>query len=542
MALKAGITKIVLIFDPDAGGEKGTKRFIETLTQYGDHPGLDVAMVLMPEGTDDPDAYVRAFGDLRKGVAEFRKLPQTDLFSWKIRQAIDEGADPIQTCNNTVPLIINQPNDLFRLEMADRLAAATGVPQEFVRREVLRRIDEGEARTEEERHLIATSTARALDKDPRAVDSILAGAVAKIEVIDNRKVGYDPTVVLKHARGVMEKMRLATDVKELVTGYPIFDSLMGGVPKEGVMASIPGAPHHGKSIWLDNLIVRMLQNNPDAQIMMHHVDDASLLRMPRLLGVISGLSSRRIMKAGASMANLGGEQFEEAFLKAEAQMMGWIEEERLILADQSILAADLPSLDHWVKQIRRRHPDKTMIVVGDNFHLFDLPGYEAGENKVREMSKFISAMPARHGLTTMFSMEVPKDVLKPGIRPRYTDAKNTGGISFDSKLNMGIYQDLADYSDSALVWRNPEYMEKVIGPSNEEIWTERAMPIVEIIIDKNKVTGEKKTIYYRLEPMSGQMEECSEAEQFELKITSDSSAAERSKKGSKSYAENRAAF
>ena len=30
-------------------------------------------------GTSDPDAYVRAFGDLRVGVSEFRKLVRTDI-------------------------------------------------------------------------------------------------------------------------------------------------------------------------------------------------------------------------------------------------------------------------------------------------------------------------------------------------------------------------------------------------------------------------------------------------------------------------------
>jgi PAS domain-containing protein len=542
LAVKHGVTKIVLVFDADAGGVVGTKRFIEKLEEFGDHPGLDIAIVIMPAGTDDPDAYVRAFGDLRKGVLEFRKLPQIDLFSWKMKEAVDEGGDPIIICNETVPLIINQPNDLLRLQMADRLAAATGVPQEFVRREVLRRIDEGEAKVDEERHLIAMSASKALAKDPRSIETILSAAAAQLEVIEHRKVGYDPTVVLKHVRNTFEKMEAAVDMNELLTGYHVFDSVMGGIPKEGVMISVPGKPHHGKSIWFDNIIIGVLRNNPNAQVMLHHVDDAALLRMPRLLGVMSGIASRRIMKAGASMAALGGEKFEELYGKAKTELDGWVEGERLILADQSILDSDLTSLDRWVKQIRRRHPDKNMLVIGDNFHLFNLPGFEEGENKVREMSKFISGMPTRHGLTTLFSMEIPKDILKPGVRPRYTDSKNSGGIAFDSKVNMNVYQDLQDFNDSSLTWKSSEYMERIIGPNNEEILAEKSMPIVEVIIDKNKVTGERKTIYYRLEPASGRMEECTEAEQTELSLIASNTAAERNKKGTKSYAENSRAF
>jgi DNA primase len=539
LALANGITKIILIFDADEAGEKGTKRFIDTLSQYGDHPGLEVSMIQMPEGTDDPDSYIRAFGNLRKGVQEFRKLPQTDLFSWKIKESLESGGDPITICNESVPLIINQPNDLFRLEMADRLANATGVPQEFVRREVLRRIDEGESRTQEAIHLIATETARALTKDPKAINSILSAASAKIEVIEHKKVGYDPTVVLKHTQSTMNKMRSDTSTSELTTNYPIFDSIMGGIPKEGAMISMPGKPFHSKSCFIDNLIVRMLENNPDAQIMLHHVDDASLLRLPRILGIMSGVPSRLIMKAGSSILGLNGEKFEEKFNQVEAKLLNWVEQERLILADQSILDSDLTSLDRWVKQIRRKHPDKHMVVIGDNFHLFSMPGYEEGENKVREMSKFISSMATKHGLTTIFTMELSKEVCKPGVRPRYTDSKNSGGIAFDSKVNINIYQELQDFSDSQLTWTSPDYMERIIGPSGEELLVEKTMPIIEVILDKNKITGEKKTIFFKLEPNCGRMEECSEAEQSELKDKVAATAKDKNN-NVKSYGDKRA--
>ena len=93
------------------------------------------------------------------------------------------------------------------------------------------------------------------------------------------------------------------------------------------------------------------------------------------------------------------------------------------------------------KEIRRRNSHGSFVSIGDNFHLFDMPGMEPGEGKVREMSKFISGLPTKHGITTMFTMELPKDILRPGTRPKYTDSKNSGGIAFDSKVNMNVYQE-----------------------------------------------------------------------------------------------------
>lgn len=544
LALANGITKIVLVYDPDKGGKEGTERFVKMLEEFGGHPGLEVEIVVMPEGTDDPDAYVRAFGDLKQGVAEFRKLQRTDLFTWKLKRAIEEGADPITIANENIPLIVNVENNMFRLQRADRLAEATGLPKEFIHRELLRLVDSNEMKAEEERASIAQQTIKSLQQNPKAMDSILATAASRLESIAESRLGYDPQVNLRSYRATIDKMENSTDMFELVTGNPIFDSLMGGIPKEGVMLSVPGKPHHGKSIFMDNLIIGLLENNPNLQIFLHHVDDAALLRVPRLLGVLSGLSSRSISKAGASLLTVPSAEFEERYRKAEDKMTRWIEDERLILADQSVLVNSLSAHERWIKEIRRRNPSGNFLSIGDNFHLFDMPGMEPGEGKVREMSKFISTMPTKLGITTMFSMEIPKDVLKPGTRPKYTDSKNSGGIAFDSKVNMNVYQELQDLGDeSVLSWMSPDHLQQITTPDGTTSMLEKTLPIVEVIIDKNKVTGEKRTIFYRLEPMSGRMEECSEIEQTTMQTKLEASKNERKASANKkSYAENKRMF
>jgi DNA primase len=524
MAISYGITKVVLVFDPDKAGKEGTEKFIATLEKFGGRPGLEVEIVAMP-GTSDPDAYVRAFGaDLKVGVAEFRKLPRIDLMTWKLKKLIQEGADPYVIVNETLPLIVNVENNIERLQRADRLAAATGLPEAFLQRELLRLLDANESKSEEERNAIVQQTAKALQQNPMNADLILANAQTKLENVAGSRVGYDPRINLKAAQLTFEKLEAATDMFELVTGFPIFDSLMGGIPKEGVMMSLPGKPHHGKSIYLDNLVVGVLRNNPNAQVFLHHVDDAALLRIPRLLGVMSGLSSRDIQKAGAALETLGP-AFETRFREAQDEFLGWVSEERLILADQSALINDLAAHERWIKEIRLRHPKRHLIAMGDNFHLFDMPGDLADEAKVRQMSKFIAGLPVKHGITTMFTMELPKEILRPGVRPKYTDSKGSGGIAFDSKVNMGVYQELQDLgADSTLIWHSPDHMEQITAPDSTTAYREKDLPIVEIIVDKNKATGLKKVIFFRLEPMSGRMEECSTSEQFALQAALEEAA------------------
>ena len=541
MILAHGITKVVIVFDPDKAGKEGTARFVKMLEEFGGHPGLEVEIVAMP-GTSDPDEYVRAFGDLRTGVGEFRKLTRTDLFAWKLRQEIEEGADQYDIASRTIPLIVNIEDNIERLRKADRLAEATGLPRDFVHRELLRQLDGNEMKIEEELAAIAQQTIKALQQNPKGMDSILATAGARRDAVMGTRAGYDPQANRRAYRTTIDKMEASTDMFELVTGNPIFDGLMGGIPKEGVMMSLPGKPHHGKSIWLDNLIVSMLRLNPNLQVMLHHVDDAALLRIPRILGVMSGLPSRLIAKAGASIAGQFGEEFEERYRKAEAELDGWVTNERLIMADQSVLVNSLTAHERWIKEIRRRNGGN-LVSIGDNFHLFDMPGMEPGEGKVRAMSQFIANLPTKYGITTMFTMELPKDILKPGQRPKYTDSKNSGGIAFDSKVNMNIYQELQDLpEDTVLTWSSPKYMDQIVTPDGTPAVVERKMPIVEVNIDKNKQTGEKKTIFYRLEPMSGGMEECSPAEQTNLAAQLEVSKQTRKAAARSSFAENKRSF
>ncbi|WP_263383600.1 hypothetical protein [Granulicella arctica] len=428
---------------------------------------------------------------------------------------------PTTLCLDTLdnfPEVIEEVTD--PITIADGNIEATSLPTEFIHRELLRLIDSNEMEAEEERTAIAQQTAKALAQNPKAMDSILATAASRLSAVAGSRVGYDPQVNWKSYRATVDKMEAATDMPELVTGFPVFDSLMGGIPKEAVMGSMPGKPHHGKSIVIDNLIVGMLENNPDLTVFLHHVDDAALMRIPRILGVMSGLSSRSISKAGASLLGPMAAEFEERYRKAEEKLNRWIEEERLVLADQSVLVNTLPAHEQWIRDIRRRNSKGHFVSVGDNFHLFDLPGMDPGEGKVREMSRFISTLPTKHGITTLFTMELPKENLRAGVRPKYTDAKNSGGISFDSKLNIGVYQELQDLGDECVLsWTSSNHMDQVTNPDGTTSMKEKKLPIVEMIIDKNKVTGEKKTIFYRLEPMSGRMEECSEMEQTTMAMS-----------------------
>jgi hypothetical protein len=72
-------------------------------------------------------------------------------------------------------------------------------------------------------------------------------------------------------------------------------------------------------------------------------------------------------------------------------------------------------------------------------------------------------------------------------------------------------------------------METVTNPDGVQARVAIRKPIIEVIIDKNKITGTKGTIFYRLEDKSGQMIECSDREQQQYRTRLVEAAATRDK-------------
>ena len=107
------IKHLIFTLDADEAGKKGTESFVKLLEEkLGGHPGLKVEIRVMPDGSDDPDRFIRTCG-----IQAFRELPKEELFSWRIKKAVENGEDPVLVANDAVALILNEPNMLFRREM-----------------------------------------------------------------------------------------------------------------------------------------------------------------------------------------------------------------------------------------------------------------------------------------------------------------------------------------------------------------------------------------------------------------------------------------
>ena len=516
LILGLGIKHIVFVLDADDAGEAGTDRFVKLLEEcVGGHIGLRVELIAMPAGTDDPDHYIRKMG----GLKAFRALDKIDIFGWSLHKAVKNGEDPTTLAERMVPLIVNEQSNFVRLRKAEQLSKATGISPDVVWREVTRLVDSELSQINEEKTLIAQQAAKQLQMNPLAADTILATTIEKIEKVQSRKNGYSVANTVNYLNEIKHIQEQDTHMVELVTGWPLFDKWVGGIPRSECFVTVPGKMNQGKSSLLANLAWRLIDNNKDTMVLYHTIDDSMPIFLPRIWAskfqefqfdpYISGDNDHKtgwysndFKKAGFSLENF------PAFGEVYNQAMNWtqekIENELFIPEDISTLAPTLPALENRIKALRQKFPERKLVVVGDNFHLYDLPGSQDGEAKTRHMSMFVKGLANKYHCTIIMTMELPKTSLMPGVRPRVRNIKGTGGISYDSSLNIGVYNDIKDFGDSAqLVEIDHDHYDPSTGAKPYR------RPVLELVFDKSKINSFDGMIYFDFEPRSGCMTECS---------------------------------
>lgn len=530
LILKSDIKDIIVVLDGDNAGEDGTQRLMNMLeNELGDRPGLRIHVVCMPAGSDDPDLFIRTHG--RKA---FEDLERMDAFDWKVKQDLVAGLDPADVCDHGISLIVNESNNILRYKKACQLAKHTGIDESAVWREVLERVDQDQSKIRTERLLMVNKLAKDLAKNPTGVVSILREAQHSLDQLEKQGKGFQRKAITDYTDLLMDEYTKNSSKMELATGWPIFDDRLSGIPCGDSFITLPGKMNQGKTSLLANLQVRLLDNNDDIIVFAHSLDDALGWYIPRLFGVKYGFPSTWFRKYGwygvdkrttklediteLDVVGGAGITFEDAFRKAKDWLRTQINEERLVLADASVLPGTMPAFESWVKSIRSRHPHDRLVCCGDNFHIYDLPGVEDGERKVRQMSQYIKRLANEVHATIIMTMELPKESLRPGLRPRVGNIKGTSGVAYDSNLNIGVYNDMKDFpSEPKLVWYNSKQPSMTAVGLDGQQTIGKQSPIMELVFDKVK-TGSSfcGSLFYKFDPDSGVLNEYGEAEHINI--------------------------
>jgi hypothetical protein len=186
-------------------------------------------------------------------------------------------------------------------------------------------------------------------------------------------------------------------------------------------------------------------------------------------------------------------------------------EQRLVVADTSMLARDLGAFAIWLKDLRRQFPDRPIIGFADNFHHYDIRsgGPSEGEGRLQYIARYAKDLAIKYRCTLVMTMELPKESLKPGVRPRISTIKGSASMAYEASANIGVYNDMKDFgTKSVLTWEDKKDQEVVEGPTGEKITRPKIKPIIELVFDKSKIyRGFDGVIYYKLDPATGRYDE-----------------------------------
>ena len=244
MILDFGIDHVVCNLDADEAGEKGVDRFVKVVKERA-QVGLKVQILELPAGADDPDRFIR-----QHGLAAFLDVQPSDVFAWELKRSIAAGEDPDKAFDRIVPLITSESHSLKRQRMAESLSAATGISSEVIWAEVQRMVDQEAGRINAEMCMVASRTAKMLERTPDKLQAILFDSTKAVERINVMRQGYDLGRLLKYVDDIMDDAEAHTANGELKLGWPLFDTTFGGIPESDAFISIPGKPSGGKALAL----------------------------------------------------------------------------------------------------------------------------------------------------------------------------------------------------------------------------------------------------------------------------------------------------
>ena len=485
-AKRKGFDHLNLVYDCDEAGQKAAR---DNLAKFQSVEGVLLTVMFLDFGElastiedkdRDPDGFIRLLGP-----EKYRELAPVTAFEWSLwDQTQKEGYDPYAVANAMVPLLVQERNRIQRSQMIAVLCQRLGVTEEDVRKEIERRedaqIDEAVenlqkqlSRTRDSRERLKLVQAASSQLGPIAVDAgdtsfretltAMGAAFERFEIPKSQLLGYD-------------------------TGIKILNEVLDGIPKNGSMIGVAGAPNCGKSAFCTTVASRLLVYNPDQVTVVFHVmDDPREVAIAKLMAALSGLPIQTVMRYKTAIAPY--EHAKARYDQAKAFLTQQVAAGNLLIKGQEF-GISTKAADDLLKYAA----DKTgrcPVYVGDSLH--SIVDGEADDERIA--TKRVVQWAQRVADTGMATMLFTIEVNKQGMtgRPRYKDVAETAKIGFAFKAIGMVYNELHDKGDGAGVfWECPSID---IETGVESI---RRRPVMEIYWEKNKINDRKESTWWKL--------------------------------------------
>lgn len=242
-----------------------------------------------------------------------------------------------------------------------------------------------------------------------------------------------------------------------------------------------------------NLAWYLAETNDDVMTVIFTIDDSKKELVPRLVtfdiacrtyannrDLFDLVQINKVAQPFLFEDNVEYDAIEEERENSWKRLVKLTQENRLVIKDSED-GKSVDFINSTLKTLSEKYPEKRLIAFVDNFHLIEVPGYEDGRAKYKNLSHDLKHMCTKYGCTLVSTAEYTK--LPPGQKPTNNNLAETVALEYDANAILHLYSELHSVRESS---------NKYFWGANGEQYA-----IIEQDFGKNKINSFKGTVYYK---------------------------------------------
>jgi hypothetical protein len=487
-------TNLVMDGDPTGmlrmlGGYDNSGKYHEGYVEkFKGQEGLHITIMPLtyapevPSKERDVDYFLRAFPTLEEGLKAFMAHQPISAFDWMLEKRVQEQVEPRVIVREMVHYIVNERSQVDRGVLCKTLSDRLSLLESDVRAEVDRianqKFDE-----------ICESTAAKIKRATSTENRIRALKEGQ-EAIEAAKASgedllYDPSESMDFIVTTIEEFKdTEKGVLGWKTGWMLVDQGFGGIPKSEQVLFFAGMANTGKSTTVLNLTTNILGHNDEPSVVFFSFDDPRKTSQAKLLAILSSLPIQWVVQPQQYIFPY--EDLNARYLEAVEQMKEWAESGRLVLKGVEI--GNNPMGMERVIRTTQERLGRPVVVMVDSFHNIGGMG-ESERINFKRAADWCQKAADILETTIVCTAECTKAASESG-RARMKDIIETQKVEYAGKIIGMVHNEM-----------------HVSRGKTKMNWNDEGTPraILEVDIEKNKITSFKDTLYFKLREPTAQL-------------------------------------
>jgi DNA primase len=485
-----GVTKLVLTLDND---DKGKEKLKSIIRQYYGKLPLDLSVLDMASvynDVKDPDEFLRKYN-----VEAFKQIPEKNALEWIAITELFEKGDAYVVLQDLLPLIALERSPINRRRIEGLISDITGIDKNDIHDEVEQKITLSKDRKGEVALKILDEARELLISNPSAIDAVtnlISSRLGNINKTDTDEDLYSSNEVLR-SLALQEEREDSGVIDPIIrTGWEEFDSKIQ-LPQEEAFCLIPGAPNTGKSSLCLCAANGILDNDPDAIVIIHSTDDSRAVYFNRLVANKAKINMNWIKRPNHYLDETLARRRKDAY----KELTEHIRSGRLIIKD--VMHGDTVEYHgKLVQYIRDKNPSKKIFSVCDNFHRLGTEiGYDDSRVKYKYTSGLMKSYTTKYGIVEFCTVEMNK----MRMYERHTTAETiaeAASLQFDANLIIFLYNEINALRENAKMVFPSTTMD--YHPVAGYLHKPTTKPLIEALVLKNKVSEFKGSLWFKFHP------------------------------------------